>query len=163
MNAGAAQATAEVLVFLHADTCLPPDAAGAITGGLARAGREWGRFDVHIEGRQPMLKVVAWMMNLRSRLSGICTGDQALFVRREVFEQLGGFPVIDLMEDIALSAKLRRRSAPLALREQVLTSGRRWEKHGVWRTIALMWWLRLRYFLGASPRALRRAYDADSR
>lgn len=157
MNAGAAQAQGEVLLFLHADTVLPPEADACIARALA-AGRDWGRFDVHIVGRPRMLRVVAALMNRRSRLTGIATGDQAIFVRRAVFEQLGGFAEQPLMEDIELSRRLRRLGRPACLRERVSTSGRRWESRGVWRTIVLMWWLRARYWLGASPQALARAY-----
>jgi rSAM/selenodomain-associated transferase 2 len=157
MNAGAAQAHGEVLLFLHADTQLPPQAdtlvLGATAGGLA-----WGRFDVHIEGRAKLLRVVAVLMNWRSRWTGIATGDQAIFVRRSVFEQVGGFPEQPLMEDIELSKRLLRVSRPTCLRAVVRTSGRRWETHGVWRTIALMWRLRWRYWRGESPAVLAQAY-----
>lgn len=161
MNAGARRASGDVLVFLHADTSLPPGAGDAILQALRASTRRWGRFDVRIEGRHPMLRVVARMMNLRSALTGVCTGDQCLFVHRALFEAAGGFPAIELMEDIALSKSLRHHGRPLVVPLPVITSGRRWEKRGVWRTIALMWWLRLRYFLGASPRTLRRAYEMD--
>lgn len=158
MNAGAACTDAGVLLFLHADTSLPAAADELIASGLARTGRAWGRFDVRIEGESPLLRLVAAMMNLRSRWSGIATGDQAMFVTRAAFDRVGGFPALPLMEDIALSRSLKRLSSPLCLAAQVLTSGRRWEQHGAWRTIGLMWWLRLRYFLGASPDGLARRY-----
>lgn len=158
MNTGAAQAQGDVLLFLHADTALPADADVLITDALLRAGRNWGRFDVRIAGTTPLLRVVAAMMNLRSRLTGIATGDQAMFVRREAFNAAGGFPDIPLMEDIALSGALRRAGPPLCIRERITTSGRRWEKHGVLRTIALMWRLRLEYYLGADPAQLARRY-----
>jgi rSAM/selenodomain-associated transferase 2 len=148
MNAGARAASGDMLVFLHADTRLPADFA------IPDSSR-WGRFDVRIEGRHPLLKLVAWSMNLRSRLTGIATGDQAMFVRRELFP---GFPEIALMEDVALSRLLKRRGAPTCLHEKVVTSGRRWESRGVLRTILLMWSLRLRYFLGTSPDKLARRY-----
>jgi rSAM/selenodomain-associated transferase 2 len=148
MNAGARAASGEVLVFLHADTRLPAD---FVIPEFA----QWGRFDVRIDGRHPLLKVVACAMNLRSRLTGIATGDQAMFVRRDVFP---GFPEIPLMEDIALSRLLKRRAPPACLRARVTTSGRRWESRGVLRTIFLMWSLRLMYFLGASPERLARIY-----
>lgn len=161
MNAGAQGCTADALLFLHADTRLPDAADRLIARALDAAAphpHDWGRFDVRIDSALPMLRVVEGMMNLRSRLSGIATGDQAMFVRREVFEALGGFAPIALMEDLELSARLRRRSAPACLRERVVTSGRRWEKHGAWRTILLMWRLRAAYFFGASPDALARQY-----
>jgi rSAM/selenodomain-associated transferase 2 len=160
MNAGAGAARGEVLLFLHADTRLPAGADRLILDGLASSGRAWGRFDVSIEGRHRLLPAVAWLMNRRSRWTGIATGDQAIFVRRDAFAAVGGFPPLALMEDIALSAALKRVSPPLCLRERVVTSGRRWESRGVIRTILLMWGLRLRYFLGASPERLARLYDA---
>ena len=158
MNAGAEKASGDVLLFLHVDTRLPADADHVVLNGLQRSGRVWGRFDVEIEGRSPLLSVIAWMMNLRSRLTGIATGDQALFVDRQAFVAVGGFPNIPLMEDIALSQRLRRRGRPLCLSAPVVTSGRRWETHGVFYTIVLMWRLRLAYFLGADPAQLARIY-----
>ncbi len=160
MNAGARVATGEVLLFLHADTLLPASAMGAIAG-LAASRREWGRFDVAIDGAHPMLAVVALFMNARSRLTGIATGDQALFATHAAFEASGGFPAIPLMEDVALCKALKRRSRPLCLRERVVTSGRRWEAHGTLRTIVLMWRLRLAYALGADPHRLARRYDLE--
>lgn len=158
MNAGARAASGEVFLFLHADTLLPAGADRAIEAGLAASGHAWGRFDARIDGASPLLPVVAWFMNLRSRASGIATGDQAMFVRREAFARVGGFPPLALMEDIALSARLKRVSPPLCLREIVTTSGRRWERHGVLRTILLMGWLRLQFFFGAAPSRLARSY-----
>ena len=160
MNAGAGAAGGDVLVFLHADSRLPDAADGLVLQGLVSSGRAWGRFDVRIDGAHPLLRVVETMMNLRSRLTRICTGDQAIFVRREAFEAIGGYPRQELMEDIAISARLRSRSAPLCLCQPCLTSARRWEARGVLRTIVLMWWLRLQYALGASPARLARAYGA---
>jgi hypothetical protein len=113
---------------------------------------------VAIEGRNPLLPLVAALMNLRSRLSGIATGDQATFVRREAFAQAGSFPDIALMEDIALSRRLKRMSRPLCLSPRVVTSGRRWDEHGAVRTVVMMWRLRLAYFLGADPGALAQRY-----
>lgn len=158
MNAGAAMATGDVLLFLHADSTLPTDADDAIGAGVA-GGAHWGRFDVRIAGRSWVLKVVAPAMNLRSRLSGIATGDQGIFVTREAFARAGGFPPIPLMEDIALSRTLKRLAGrPACLRERIVTSGRRWETHGPWRTIVTMWRLRAAYALGADPVHLARLY-----
>jgi len=153
MNAGARLATGGALVFLHADTTLPLDALEEIVSSLKN--HSWGRFDVSIEGRHPFLKVIAWSMNLRSRLTGIATGDQAIFARREAFD---GFPEIALMEDVAFSKAMKRRGRPACLRARVRTSGRRWERRGVLRTVFLMWRLRLMYFFGAHPDELARLY-----
>lgn len=157
MNAGAALAGGEFLLFLHADTRLPPAADRAI-GDAARAGARWGRFDVRIDTANPLLHLVATLMNLRSRWSGIATGDQAIFVRRDLFEAIEGFPVLPLMEDIAISKRLKAQAPPCCLRDRVSTSARRWEKHGVLRTILLMWRLRAAYFFGADPRQLATRY-----
>ena len=161
MNAGARASRGEILLFLHADTVLPPGALDAVLTGLEREEREWGRFDVAIAGADPLLALVALLMNARSRATGIATGDQAIFVRRAAFEAVGRFPAIPLMEDVALSKALKRRGAPLCLRSRVVTSGRRWERHGTLRTIVLMWRLRLAYALGADPHWLARRYDAE--
>lgn len=157
MNLGAAQSHGEVLLFLHADTRLPNEADDLIQTALAR-GASWGRFDVCIEGRSPWLPLVAWLMNGRSRLSGIATGDQAIFVRRAEFEAIGGFADQPLMEDIELSKYLRARSRPACLKQRVLTSGRRWDQRGVWRTIFLMWHLRWQYWRGVSAEHLAEQY-----
>lgn len=157
MNAGAAAADGAVLLFLHADTQLPPGADGLVLEAI-EAGGVWGRFDVCIVGRHPMLRVVAGLMNWRSRLTGIATGDQAMFVRRDVFDRVGRFADQPLMEDIELSQRLRRLSRPVLLHQKVATSGRRWETRGVWLTIFLMWHLRWRYWRGESPDLLARAY-----
>jgi rSAM/selenodomain-associated transferase 2 len=157
MNAGAAVAQGGVLLFLHADTRLPAGADKLVAQAMA-AGHHWGRFDVQIEGRSIWLPLVAAMMNLRSRLTGIATGDQAMFVSRAAFNAAGGFPDIPLMEDIELSRRLLQTARPACLAARVTTSGRRWETQGVWRTILRMWWLRLRYFLGADPRRLAAEY-----
>jgi rSAM/selenodomain-associated transferase 2 len=160
MNAGARAAAGDVFLFLHADSRLPDEADRLVLQGLAAGRLAWGRFDVRIAATQPLLRVVEAMMNLRSRLTHICTGDQGIFVRREAFDAVGGYPAQELMEDIAISARLRRVSAPLCLRQRCLTSARRWETRGVVRTVVLMWWLRLQYALGAAPARLARGYRA---
>ena len=157
MNAGAARAHGDVLLFLHADTVLPPGADGLVQRALA-AGAGWGRFDVRITGKSRLLRLVAALMNVRSRCTGIATGDQAMFVRRDLLMQVGGFPDQPLMEDIALSRRLRAVARPACLRARATTSGRRWESRGVWRTVFLMWRLRWRYWRGESADALERAY-----
>jgi rSAM/selenodomain-associated transferase 2 len=160
MNAGAAASGGDVLLFLHADTRLPGEADALIRDSLARSGRAsgpfWGRFDIRIAGAHPLFPIIAAAMNLRSRITGIATGDQAIFMSRAAFGP--GFPDIALMEDIAMTKRLKRHGRPLCIAVPVVTSGRRWEKHGVMRTILLMWWLRLAYFLGANPAWLARSY-----
>jgi rSAM/selenodomain-associated transferase 2 len=160
MNAGAAASSGEVLLFLHADTRLPAEADALIRDDLARSGGTsgpfWGRFDVRIAGAHPLLPLIAAAMNMRSRITGIATGDQAIFMSRAAFGP--GFPDMALMEDIAMTKRLKRIGRPLCIAAPVVTSGRRWEKHGVMRTIVLMWWLRLAYFLGADPAWLARSY-----
>ncbi len=157
MNNGAAAARGDTLLFLHLDTRLPDNAEQLVRGGLARAEQNWGRFDVQFD-RTGFLSLIAFMMNFRSRLTGIATGDQAIFVTRTAFDAVGGFPPIALMEDIALSARLKRIGRPLCLRARVITSERRWRMHGILRTVVLMWRLRLAYFLGADPAQLARRY-----
>jgi rSAM/selenodomain-associated transferase 2 len=157
MNAGVAAAGGDILLFLHADTCLPEDAAATVLDGLAYSGCVWGRFDVRIDGGG-LLGLISLLMNWRSRMTGIATGDQAIFVSRSAFDAAGGFPAIALMEDVALSARLKRLGKPLALQARVTTSPRRWRRHGTLRTVLLMWWLRLEFFLGVDPAKLARAY-----
>jgi len=159
MNAGAAAAVGNLILFLHADTLLSEGAISALMRGLEQTQRAWGRFDVRIDGHSPLFGIIGSLMNWRSRLTGIATGDQAIFVRRGDFEAIGGFPDQDLMEDIELSRRLKRRSPPLCLREQVVTSARRWEKHGIWRTITLMWRLRFLYWLGTPAKQLAEKYQ----
>ena len=158
VNAGAALGTGDALLFLHADTTLPDNADRLIVAALAR--RAWGRFDLRIAGSHPFLAVVARMINLRSRLTGIATGDQAIFVSREAFQRVGGFPELPLMEDIAISRRLKRLCRPFCIATPAITSGRRWEQNGVIRTILLMWRLRLSYYLGVEPALLAKLYDA---
>lgn len=157
MNAGAAAASGDLLLFLHADTTLPDQADSLLHEALYRSGHAWGRFDVRFDDGG-LLRLVAIMMNTRSRVTGIATGDQAMFMTRAAFERVGGFPPIALMEDVALSARLKRLSRPLCLSARVTASSRRWHRHGTLRTILLMWLLRLRYFLGADPAHLARDY-----
>jgi rSAM/selenodomain-associated transferase 2 len=158
MNAGAALGTGDALLFLHADTALPDGTDRLIDAALA--GRAWGRFDLRIAGGHPLLAVIARMINWRSRLTGIATGDQAIFVSRKAFAAVGGFPDLPLMEDIAISRRLKRLCRPYCIATPAVTSGRRWEKSGVIRTILLMWRLRLSYYLGVEPALLAALYDA---
>ncbi|MDP2972055.1 MAG: TIGR04283 family arsenosugar biosynthesis glycosyltransferase [Deltaproteobacteria bacterium] len=158
MNAGAKLASGEILLFLHGDTFLPGRADRLIIEGMNRKGSGWGRFDVKLSGKHPLLRIIEILMNWRSRLSRIATGDQAIFVKRELFEAFGGFPEIDLMEDIALSKMLKKHGRPLCLYQRVLTSSRRWEEKGLFRTILLMWFLRLAYFFKVNPKRLAKLY-----
>ena len=158
MNAGAQHASGHVLLFLHADTVLPDHADTLIAHALARDATVWGRFDVRIEGQSLLLPAIASLMNLRSRWSGIATGDQAIFMTRHAFDQLGGFPVQPLMEDIEMSKRLRTLSRPACISERVTTSGRRWDSRGALRTIALMWRLRFAYWRGVSAERLAAQY-----
>jgi rSAM/selenodomain-associated transferase 2 len=157
LNAGAALGTGDALLFLHADTTLPNGADRLIAAALAQ--RAWGRFDLRIAGRHPFLGGIARMINWRSRLTGIATGDQAIFVRRETFLAVGGFPDLPLMEDVAISQRLKRRCRPACIATPVVTSGRRWEHYGVLRTVLLMWRLRLAFYLGAAPEWLASRYE----
>ncbi len=163
MNAGARVATGEIFLFLHADTLLPEGADRLITEGMKSQKKKWGRFDVRLSGAHPLLRIVEGLMNLRSRFTGIATGDQAIFVERELFEATGGFPDIDLMEDVALSKILKPYGRPLCLRQRVLTSSCRWENNGILRTVLLMWRLRLFYLLGSDPKRLARLYEPVKR
>jgi rSAM/selenodomain-associated transferase 2 len=158
LNAGAGRATGTTLLFLHADTRLPEHADTLIENGMRDSRRVWGRFDVRIAGSHPLLPVIAWFMNQRSRLTAIATGDQGLFATRDAFARVGGFPAIQLMEDIALCKALKKQGPPLCLRARITTSGRRWEQRGAFTTMVLMWRLRLSYFFGADPDTLAQQY-----
>lgn len=157
MNIGAADARADILLFLHADTSLPETAVESIVQAV-ESGAGWGRFDVKFDNEQTVFAVIAFMMNWRSRLTSIATGDQALFVTRAAFQAIGGFPNIALMEDIAISSQLKKIGMPRRLAEKVTTSARRWRQNGVLRTVLLMWRLRLAYFFGADPNKLAARY-----
>jgi rSAM/selenodomain-associated transferase 2 len=161
MNAGARAAGGDVLLFLHADTRLPSGAARAIAEALHDPRTAGGRFDVRLDSTRPLLRLVEAMMNVRSRWSGICTGDQAVFVRRSVFEAMGGYPDISLMEDVEFTRRLKRCGRVAALRLRVTTSARKWEREGILHTIALMWALRFLYWIGVSPARLHRLYYPD--
>jgi rSAM/selenodomain-associated transferase 2 len=162
MNAGAVEARGDVLLFLHADTQLPANADRLVLDGLARSGGQWGRFNARISGGG-LLRLIAFAMNWRSRLTGICTGDQAMFMTRAAFENAGCFPPVALMEDVEMSKRLKRLGRPLRLKAHVITSGRRWQNNGVVRTVLMMWSLRLRYFFGADPEKLARVYRKATR
>ncbi len=157
MNIGTEQASGEVLVFLHADTELPPQANNLIIDAMNKK-HQWGRFNVRLSGQRRFFRIIETMMNWRSCLTGIATGDQVIFVRRNVFMQAGGYPEIKLMEDIELSKKLKKFSKPACIKNAVITSSRRWEKNGIVKTTLLMWQLRLLYFLGVSPDKLFTRY-----
>jgi rSAM/selenodomain-associated transferase 2 len=160
MNAGAKIARGDILLFLHTDTLLPKWVDQLITREIEKREKNWGRFDVRLSGGHLLLRIVEWLMNWRSRITGIATGDQAIFVQKKLFETVGGFPDIDLMEDIALSRLLKRYGSPLCLWQRVVTSSRRWQRNGILRTILLMWFLRLAYFYKTDPRRLAQLYDS---
>jgi rSAM/selenodomain-associated transferase 2 len=158
LNAGARTARGDLLLFLHADSIVPAAFDRTLADVVADHPLAWGRFDVRISGGDALLAMVAAMMNVRSRLTGIATGDQALFATRALFDRAGGFPSQPLMEDIAFCRRAKRIAAPLCLRERVTTSGRRWTQQGIVRTVVLMWRLRLAYFFGADPARLAARY-----
>lgn len=158
MNAGALAASGDLLLFLHADTHLPADADRLILEVLTARDNVWGRFDIRLSGTHWLFPIIAAMMNLRSCITGVATGDQGLFMTKSAFASVGGFPDIPLMEDIEISRLLKRRSRPVCLRQKAITSSRRWERRGVLRTVFLMWGLRLAYALGVSPERLVRVY-----
>ncbi len=161
MQAGVVASSGCVLWFLHADTSIPDNADQLISDALEGGQSHWGRFDITLTGNHVLLQAVAWLMNRRSRLTGIATGDQGIFVRRDLYDCVGGFPLIPLMEDIALSRALKQHSRPARIKQKIESSPRRWHKHGVIRTILSMWGLRLAYFLGVSPEQLAKYYVAN--
>jgi len=158
MNVGASQARGDIFWFLHADTLIPELADQIIDAAIDNKSRAWGRFDVRLDGKDVRFRLIAFMMNRRSRLNGIATGDQGIFVTRALFEKINGFAEQPLMEDIEISRRLKRHARPLCLKQKLITSSRRWETRGIWRTIFLMWRLRLRYALGGDPRKLEKLY-----
>ncbi len=160
MNGGAKIARGDILLFLHTDTLLPKGADQLIIREMEKREKNWGRFDVRLSGGHLLLRIVEWLMNWRSRITGIATGDQAIFVQRKIFETVGGFPDIDLMEDITMSKFLKKYGPPLCLWQRVVTSSRRWQRNGILRTILLMWLLRLAYFYKTDPRRLAQLYDS---
>ncbi len=160
MNHGAKAASGEALWFLHADTLIPANAHTNLMASLTAGKHVWGRFNVRLSGSRRIFRIIESMINLRSRISGIATGDQGIFIMAQTFHKIGGFDQIPLMEDIALSKKLKQLSQPMCMREQLTTSSRRWEQQGVFTTIILMWGLRLAYYLGASPQTLANRYHS---
>ena len=158
MNMGASRASGDVLWFLHADTLVPGNAAQSILEALTNKEMQWGRFDIRLSGKPFLLRIVERLMNMRSRITGIATGDQGIFVRRETFESIGGFKPIPLMEDLDISKRLKKLSRPCNLDENLITSSRRWEQNGILRTVFLMWRLRLAYTLGVRPEKLVKHY-----
>ncbi len=160
MNTGANMATGDILWFLHADTITPASADAIIIDCLINKNKVWGRFDISLSGHQPIFRLIETMMNLRSCITGITTGDHGIFMLRYAFDQIGGFAEIPLMEDIAISTRLKRFKPPACIRQRLVTSSRRWEQNGIVKTILLMWWLRLAYFFGVSPKYLAGRYDS---
>ena len=161
MQVGAAAANGTILWFLHADTGVPDNPDQLILAALENGRTDWGRFDISLSDRHLVLRSVAYLMNLRSRISGIATGDQGIFVRRSLYVQVGGIPSLPLMEDIALSRVLKKHGRPACIRQKLLTSARRWQKYGIARTILTMWGLRLAYFIGISPHHLAKYYATN--
>lgn len=160
MNYGAQSATGDVLCFIHADTLCPENIDQLLTNALQRSKKMWGRFDIRLSSNRWPFRIIEWFINMRSYLSGIATGDQGIFICRNIFRKLSGFSDIPLMEDIDISKRLRKISRPLCVSHYpLITSSRRWEKHGIFKTILLMWSLRLSYFLGAPAQSLSRSYS----
>lgn len=158
MNAGAAMARGDILWFLHADSYPPPCADRLITKGLQEQPRVWGRFNVRLSGSSSLFRIIEFMMNVRSCFTGIATGDQGIFVKRSVFFNHNGFPKIALMEDVAISKKFKKISRPLCVTEPIVTSSRKWESDGIFRTIVTMWLLRIAYWIGINPDRLKNIY-----
>ncbi len=158
MNTGAEESDGDILWFVHADSRVPEDADHLIQKAFDSSSLHWGRFDVRISGSSSLLRIVSYFMNLRSRITGIATGDQGIFIRRSLFESRNGFADIPLMEDVEFSSRLRIFSKPYCIKKVLITSGRRWERHGVVRTVLLMWSLRLAYFIGVPAARLARLY-----
>ncbi len=162
MNIGASAASGDWLVFLHADSQLPANIDQLIETGSDDNERVWGRFDLRLSGNHWLFRIIERSINWRSRMSGIATGDQAIFVRRDAFNRVNGYPEIRLMEDLEISKRLKSLSPPLCIPEPVITSSRRWEKNGIIKTVVLMWWLRLLYFCGVTPEKLADIYYSIS-
>ena len=158
MNNGADKATGDILWFLHADSIIPQSADTTIIDCFTNRTKVWGRFDISLSGQQPIFRMIEYMMNLRSCITGIATGDQGIFMLRYAFDQIGGFAEIPLMEDIAISKRLKRIKPPVCIKQRLTTSSRKWEQQGIIKTILLMWRLRLAYFLGVPPRYLASKY-----
>ncbi len=158
LNLGAEKASGDILIFLHADTLLPENVE-SIFGDLTLKENIWGRFDIRLSGSKLQFRVIEYFMNIRSRLTGIATGDQAIFVSKTLFESVGRFPEIDLMEDIGISTRLKRHNPPICLGSKVMSSSRRWEQNGILKTVLSMWSLRLRYAIGVCPERLARDYE----
>ncbi len=158
MNLGAMHAKGRVLLFLHIDTELPSQAYKLILSAMELP-HVWGRFDVKLSGKNTLFRLIETLMNVRSGLTGIATGDQAIFVTRHAFEKVNGFSDIPIMEDVEISKKLRKQAFPVCLKDRVTTSSRRWERKGIFKTIILMWWLRALYFIGAHPRVIAKQYN----
>ena len=158
MNKGAEIANGDVLVFLHIDTFLPDDGLRAITRALEDQENGWGRFDIRLSGQCFLFRVIERMMNWRSRLSGIATGDQAIFISRDLFKKVQGFPIIPIMEDVEICRRLKKIQSPICLSQKVITSSRRWESGGIFKTVWMMWSLRLAYWFGEDPSRLVKRY-----
>ena len=158
LHFGAMKSKNDTLLFMHADTLLPESATALISNVLTRSKKHWGRFDVSFNNSNLIFSIIAWFMNKRSCLTGVVTGDHAIFVNRDIYIRSGGFEDIPIMEDIEISKRLKKFSMPICLHDKVITSSRKWEAQGIIRTILKMWILRLLYFCGIPPRKLERLY-----